>query len=118
MTTKLELFQICAKSKWANLMELEGKQCTDVGAMKLYGCGFQAPSCLTWTRTDGNVTVTVLFCKVSSYKSIMITQSLSIYNTIYCNHCITIILQDLFIVLELLQSVLQKFGYIFGITWL
>ena len=26
-------------------------------AMKLYGHSVQAPSCLTWTRTDGNATV-------------------------------------------------------------
>ena len=29
-----------------------------IRAMKLYGCSFEAPSCLTQTRTDGNATVT------------------------------------------------------------
>ena len=41
-----------------NSVEPEGKQYTDNGAMEIYGCSFQVPSCLNQIRTNGNITIT------------------------------------------------------------
>ena len=77
MTAKFENYSKLVPNG-QNLME----QYTNIGAMKLYGYTFQAPSCLTWTRTDGNAIVTILFHKALSTQSVMITHSSSIYNSL------------------------------------
>ena len=38
--------------------------------------------------------------ETSSHQSFTITQLLSIYDTVYCNHCITIIHQEHIIILD------------------
>ena len=55
MTAK---FKDCSKlcAEWATFYGILND--TYIRTIKLHGCSFQAPSCLTWTRTDGNATVT------------------------------------------------------------
>ena len=55
MTVKFEDYsKLCAEwEKFDGILNV-----MYIRAMKLYGCSFQAPICLTWSRNDGNATVT------------------------------------------------------------
>ena len=112
MTAKLENYSKLVPNG-QNLMECEGKQYTDIRAMKLYGCSFQAPSCLTQTRTDGNATVAVLFGRASS-QSIMITHSLSFTIPFVVNYLPS---YNHYIISDYYTEYYKTFGYMLGITW-